>query len=231
MANREKLVLCQRYKHVMNARRHYSLSDQMCFGIDQTLRAVFANPKTTGRPYPAVNETESVMTDEQRQYSAALMRVNHSGEVCAQALYNGQEVFSRSSEIKEKMHQAAIEEGDHLAWCQLRISELGSHASYLNLLWYVGSFSIGFAAGLVGDQWSLGFLAETENQVVQHLEKHLALLPTQDKKSYKVLQQMQLDEARHRDEAIKEGASVLPSSVKFLMTIISKVMVKTAFWV
>jgi len=215
----------------MRAYRHYSIFDQMCLGLDQALRAVFDNPRTTGRAYPGACEAEPVMTGEQRQYSAALMRINHSGEVCAQALYHGQGMVSRSGVVKEKMDQAAIEEGDHLAWCMLRINELGSHASYLNLLWYLGSLSIGFAAGLVGDRWSLGFLAETENQVVRHLEKHLMLLPRQDKRSYKILQQMQLDEALHRDDAMKAGASVLPGPVKKLMSLVSKVMVKVAYWV
>lgn len=215
----------------MNTHRQYSLFDQVCFGVDQALRAVFDNPKTTGRSYPAINEMEAEMTVSQRHYSAALMRVNHAGEVCAQALYHGQAVFSHCDAVREKMHQAAIEEGDHLAWCRLRIDELGGHTSYLTLLWYLGCFSIGFTAGLVGDKWSLGFLAETESQVVQHLEKHLALLPLQDKKSYKILQQMQLDEAEHQSDAIQAGASTLPLPIKKLMSIVSKVMVKTAFWV
>lgn len=215
----------------INAFRRYSLFDQMCLGVDQALRSVFNNPKTTGRPYPAANEIEARMTHEQRKHSAALMRINHSGEVCAQALYHGQGIVSRSSLVKEKMEQASLEEGDHLAWCIMRIHELGGHASYLNLLWYIGSFSIGFTAGLVGDQWSLGFLAETENQVVKHLEKHLKLLPTEDKKSHHILKQMQLDESVHRDEAIEAGASVLPLPVKKLMTFASKVMVKTTYWI
>lgn len=215
----------------MNVQRRYSPFDHMCLGLDQALRAVFKNPRTTGRPYPAINEVEPVLTKQQRQHSAALMRINHAGEVCAQALYHGQGIVSRSIAVKEKMDQAAIEEGDHLAWCMLRLNELGSHASYLNLLWYLGSFSIGFAAGLVGDRWSLGFLAETEHQVVRHLEKHLMILPEQDKKSYKILQQMQLDEAAHRDDAMKAGASELPSPVKKLMSAVSKVMVKVSYWI
>ncbi len=214
-----------------NVFRRYSLLDQMCLGVDQALRAVFNNPRTTGRDYPAAHEKDAQMTDEQRKHSAALMRINHSGEVCAQALYHGQGIVSRSSLVKEKMEQASLEEGDHLAWCILRINELGGHASYLNLLWYIGSFSIGFTAGLVGDQWSLGFLAETENQVVKHLEKHLKLLPHEDKKSQHILKQMQLDESLHRDEAMKAGASALPLPIKKLMGLVSKVMVKTAYWI
>lgn len=210
--------------------RKYTLLDQVCVGVDQLLRTVFNNPITTGRPCPALNEVEVEMTSRQRNYSAALMRVNHAGEVCAQALYHGQAVFSHCGVVRDKMVQAAIEEGDHLAWCRLRIEELDSHTSYLNLFWYLGSFGIGFFTGLVGDHWSLSFLAETESQVVQHLEKQLALLPLQDKKSYKILEQMQLDEAEHRNDAIKAGASALPIPVRKLMSMVAKVMVKTAFW-
>src|SRR5579862_1695909 len=202
----------------MSAYRHYSLSDQICLGVDQALRAVFNNPKTVTRPCPAADEAGPAMSDKQRHYSAALMRINHSGEVCAQALYHGQGMVSRSSAVKETMNQAAIEEGDHLAWCMLRINELGGHASYLNLLWYLGSFTIGVTAGLAGDRWSLGFLAETEKQVVRHLEKHLALLPSKDQKSRKILQQMQADEAMHRDKAIQTGASTLPVPITNLMS-------------
>lgn len=215
----------------MKISRHYSLFDQVCLGIDQALRTVFDNPKTTERLYPATNEIEPPMTLLQRQHSAALMRVNHAGEVCAQALYHGQGFASHSELVKEKMNQAAIEEGDHLVWCKLRIEELNGHTSYLNLLWYLSSFSIGVIAGLVGDRWSLGFLAETEQQVVRHLEKHLTLLPQQDKKSHKVLQQMQKDEALHQEMAIKVGASELPAPIKTLMSMASKVMVNAAYWI
>jgi ubiquinone biosynthesis monooxygenase Coq7 len=215
----------------MNSLRGYSLLDQVCFGVDQALRVIFDNPSTTQRPSPVVNEVEPIMTLEQRQRSAALMRVNHSGEVCAQALYCGQRVVSRSDRVREKMYQAAIEESDHLAWCKLRIDELNGHTSYLNFFWYLGSFSIGIIAGLVGDPWSLGFVAETENQVVQHLEKQLLLLPVQDGKSYKILQRMRLDEARHQEDALQAGAFTLPLPVKKCMSIVAKIMVKTAFWI
>src|SRR4029078_1478386 len=149
-------------------------------------------------------------TDAQRKQSAALMRVNHAGEVCAQALYHGQGVVSRTSQVQEKMQLAALEEGDHLHWCRQRLEELGSHTSYLNPLWYAGSFCIGMAAGMIGDKWSLGFVAETERQVIKHLEKHLKLLPAQDQRSYTVLERMEKDEAHHRDEAIAAGANDWP---------------------
>jgi len=215
----------------MPEKRHYTLQDKICLGIDQALRAIFANPKTSGRVYPGKNEAESHLTSEQRKHAAALMRINHAGEVCAQALYHGQGLVSRRHDVKEKMQQAALEEGDHLAWCQTRLLELGSHTSYLNPCWYVGSFAIGITAGLIGDKWSLGFLAETENQVVTHLEKHLQQLPENDKRSYQILWQMREDEAQHRDDAMQFGAAKLPGLIKKIMRFTSKVMVKTAYWI
>lgn len=211
--------------------RDYSLLDQLCLNVDQALRGVFGDPITTERKYPAEKVPESSLSTEQKQHFAALMRVNHAGEVCAQALYHGQGLVSRNPKVREKMQKAAMEEGDHLAWCHQRLQELGSHTSYLNPLWYVGSFSIGLTAGVCGDQWSLGFLAETEHQVVVHLEKHLKTLRSEDQRSYKILEQMQEDEAKHRDDAVKLGAAELPEFIKRLMRLVSKVMVKTALWI
>lgn len=215
----------------MKNHRNYTKLDQICLGLDQALKSVFGNAITTERPYPANKIKEPDLTHEQRQHSASLMRVNHAGEVCAQALYHGQGLVSKRADVREKMEQAAIEEGDHLAWCAQRLTELGNHTSYLNPFWYAGSFAIGLTAGLVGDKWSLGFLAETENQVVKHLESHLKLLPPQDEKSVTILQQMQQDEAQHRDDAVKAGAAELPSFLKKLMSYASKMMVKTAYWI
>lgn len=209
--------------------RHYSLIDQFCLGVDQAVRAVFGKSETTGRVNPSSSEVESQLTIEQRSHSAGLMRVNHTGEVCAQALYHAQGLSSRNPDIKTKMQYAAIEEGDHLAWCSNRLTELGSHTSYLNPVWYAGSFVIGLTAGLIGDKWNLGFLAETEQQVVQHLKGHMKLLPSEDSKSYKILQQMQADEEQHRDDAIQAGAEHLPVFVKKLMQFTSKVMVTIAY--
>jgi ubiquinone biosynthesis monooxygenase Coq7 len=214
----------------MSQDRHYTLIDSFCLSIDQALRAVFLNAKTTGRAYPANDIIEPDLTPEQRKHSAALMRINHAGEVCAQALYHGQSLVSRRRDIKDQLQKAAIEEGDHLAWCTQRLIELGSHTSYLNPVWYAGSFAIGLTAGVVGDKWSLGFLAETENQVVTHLEKHLRLLPKEDKKSFRILQQMRQDEAEHRDYALTSGAAMLPQWIKKIMRMTSKIMVKTAYW-
>jgi 3-demethoxyubiquinol 3-hydroxylase len=215
----------------MDSSRHYSFFDRLCLGIDEAVRALTDNTKTTGKPYPAKTTQDYPLSDAQRKHSAALMRINHTGEICAQALYHGQGMVSRTSQMQEKLQHAAIEEGDHLAWCRKRLDELGSHTSYLNPFWYAGSFCIGMAAGMVGDKWSLGLVVETERQVIKHLEKHLHLLPTQDLRSYKILEQMEIDEAAHRDEAIASGARELPEMIKKSMTLASKMMVKTTYWV
>lgn len=211
--------------------RHYSTLDQFCLGLDQALRAVSGATSQPARPYPAHAQVEAELSVSQRQHVAGLMRVNHAGEVAAQALYHGQALFSRDPLIQAQMQAAAIEEGDHLAWCQTRLVELGSHTSYLNPLWYAGSFVIGMVAGCVGDKWSLGFVAETETQVVKHIDEHLQQLPEQDQKTAQVLEQMKADEALHRDTAIENGAAQLPLWIKKLMALTSKVMVKTAYWV
>lgn len=210
--------------------RQYSKLDQICLRLDQAVRAISGKSVTSARPYPGLNEPEPMLTPKQRQHVAGLMRVNHAGEVCAQALYHGQALASRSQNIQVQMQIAADEEADHLAWCHQRILELGSHASYLNPLWYAGSFVIGATAGIAGDRWSLGFVAETEYQVLKHLENHLNLLPKNDQKSAKILLQMQSDEAHHRQEAIQSGAANLPSLIKNLMRLTSKLMVKMAYW-
>jgi len=211
--------------------RDYSLLDKLCLGFDQFLRAIADNPHTTGRANPANKEPESSLSAKEKKHIAGLMRINHAGEICAQALYQGQALASRGSAMAEKLQQAAIEEGDHLAWCSQRIAELGSHVSYLNPLWYLGSFTIGLCAGIAGDKWSLGFVAETEKQVVEHLQGHLQQLPEQDQKSMKILQQMQHDEEHHRQEAVHLGAANLPRPVQQGMSWVSKIMVKTAYWV
>lgn len=210
-------------------RRQYTLLDKLCLSVDQALRAVTAATPATGRPYPAENVPESDMTDRERKHAAGLMRVNHTGEVCAQALYHGQGLATRSETIKNQMQKAANEEGDHLAWCHARLCELGSHTSYFNPFWYAGSFALGFTAGMIGDRFSLGFLAETELQVVKHLEHHIQLLKNKDHRSFKIIEQMQKDEAEHREEAIHAGASELPNIIKKLMRFTSKIMVKTAY--
>lgn len=213
----------------MNDTRQYTFLDRLCLGIDQAVRALTDNAFTTNQPYPAKDIAEATFTDSERKHAAALMRINHTGEICAQGLYHGQGVVSHSQSLHAKMQQAALEEGDHLAWCKQRLDELGSHTSYLNPLWYTGSFCIGMAAGIVGDQWSLGFVAETERQVIKHLEGHLQTLPGQDLRSYKILQQMEIDEGKHRDEAIASGANELPQPIKTIMRLMSSIMVKTVY--
>ena len=158
-----------------------------------------------------------------------MMRVNHAGEVCAQALYQGQALTARRKETRDQMKQASDEENDHLAWCRQRLKELGGHTSLLNPLWYTGSFAIGAVSGLIGDKWSLGFLAETEHQVVNHLERHLQKLPPDDSKSRLILEQMKLDEAQHETSAHNAGAADLPEPVKKLMELASIVMTTTAY--
>lgn len=211
--------------------RYYTFMDKICLGLDQAVRALTDTPKTTGAVYPGKGIEEPILSDEQRKHAAGLMRVNHAGEICAQALYHGQSVVSKTPELEAHLQAAALEEGDHLAWCKQRLDELNSHPTYLSPFWYMGSFSIGLMAGIIGDEWSLGFVAETERQVIKHLEKHLALLPADDKRSYAILQKMEMDEAKHRDEAIESGAHELPGPIKHLMGLASKVMVKTAYWI
>lgn len=211
--------------------KHYTAIDQLCLGFDQFLRALSDTPLTTGRSYPGGKEKGAALTQAETKHAAGLMRINHAGEICAQALYHGQALASRGSATGEQLRQAAIEEGDHLAWCNRRLLELGSHTSYLNPLWYLGSFCIGLTAGLAGDRWSLGFVAETEKQVVHHLQGHLKQLPEKDAKSIRILEQMQKDEEEHRHEALQLGAAHLPRWMQKMMGWVSQVMVKTAYWV
>jgi len=198
--------------------------------VDVGLRTVFAEPAAQ-RPNPALAIEDASLSDDERRLSAGLMRINHVGEVCAQALYAGQALTGRSAKVREKMQEAAAEEVDHLAWCQDRLTSLGSHTSYLNPLWFAGSFTLGITAGLMGDRWSLGFVAETENQVVRHLESHLNKLPIQDAQSRAIVTQMRDDEAKHATVAQNAGATDLPTPVKFAMKSLSKVMTAIAYWV
>lgn len=215
----------------MNQQRNFSFWDRLCLNADQILRALTDNAKTTAAPYPAKEIPELMLDEEQRKQSAALMRINHAGEICAQALYHGQAMVSRSPELQQQLQQAALEEGNHLAWCKERLNELHSYTSYLTPLWYAGSFCIGLLAGILGDKQSLGFIVETENQVEKHLAGHLDLLPSQDLRSYKIIEQMAQDEAKHRNDAMLLGATELPDIVKEAMTVTAKIMVKTAYWV
>ena len=202
-----------------------SLVDKFVCSLDNGLRSTFAKPNAK-RPSPAHKINDDPISDdyEMQELSASLMRVNHVGEVCAQALYQGQALTSRSVSVKNKMKEAADEEIDHLNWCYQRIDELNSHTSYMNPLWYIGAFSLGVAAGLAGDKWSLGFLAETEQQVVQHLEDHLVRLPEEDTISRAIVSQMVIDETEHAEMALENGAAELPIVIKKLMRLSAKVM-------
>ena len=211
--------------------RTYTPFDQLLGGLDQALRTVFGSPPEAQRPSPAAALPEADLDAGQRELAARLMRINHAGEICAQALYQGQAVTAQMPNVRDKMEQAAEEENDHLAWTAERIHELGAHTSYLNPLWYAGSFTIGAAAGLVGDKWSLGFVAETERQVVKHLDGHLERLVSADEKSRAILNQMREDEGRHATVAIEAGAAPLPEPIRQIMRLMSKVMTTTAYFI
>lgn len=215
----------------MKLTRRYSAIDGIIIGFDDFLQALNAENNPNSRQNPANEVQDTGLTAEMARKSAALMRVNHAGEVAAQALYQGQGLTARNPDVKESMQKSAQEEIDHLIWCRQRLDELDSHSSYLNPLWYLGSFSIGALAGVCGDKWSLGFVAETERQVVAHLQSHLARLPEADHKSRAILVQMQADESHHATVAVESGAAELPEPVKKLMSLCSSVMTKTAYWI
>jgi len=210
--------------------RNYSPFDQFVMNADTALRTLFGQPVTTHREYPANDISDAEFSDQEKKRIAGLMRINHSGEVSAQALYQGQSLTSKNKEIKEKLQQAALEENDHLQWTKNRLEELGNHTSVLNPLWYGGSFAIGAFAGAIGDKWNLGFVAETEHQVVKHLEEHLNKLPGGDLRSRAILEQMKIDEQQHATTAIEHGAAELPPPVKTLMAAMSKVMTGTTYY-
>jgi ubiquinone biosynthesis monooxygenase Coq7 len=201
--------------------------DRLIVGFDTALRAV-AGVHRENRPSPAQGIPESDLGSQERADAAALMRVNHVGEVCAQALYQGQALTARSTENRRALEQAAVEEEDHLAWSAERIHELGGRLSLLNPVWYAGAFALGAAAGTLGDRHSLGFLAETERQVEEHLDGHLARLSRDDRRTRAVVEAMRADEARHRQTAIALGAAELPPPVKLAMRLMAKVMTTVA---
>ena len=206
-----------------------ALIDRFIIEFDTALRSVVGGAHAH-RPTPGLDTPLSSLLDvKEREHAAGLMRVNHVGEVCAQALYQAQKLVARNPEIQQMLDHSGREEMDHLAWCETRLQELGSHTSYLNPIWYAGSFAIGLAAGLAGDKWSLGFVAETEKQVENHLEDHLEKLPTEDQRSRAIVDQMRMDEIEHGQAAISAGGAVLPESIKKFMQTISKVMTTTAY--
>jgi 3-demethoxyubiquinol 3-hydroxylase len=204
--------------------------DKLIATFDTGLRTVFAKANAS-RVRPDADIEETTLDEADKQKEAALMRINHVGEVCAQALYSGQAFTSRNPQIVSALQHAAAEETDHLAWCEARITELGGRKSLLNPIWYAGSFTLGAVAGVLNDHWNLGFLAETEQQVASHLQSHLDKLNIADTKTRAIVSQMQQDEAAHAQEAKQLGASDLPTPIKTGMKIASKIMTTTAYYV
>ena len=200
--------------------------DQLIVALDGGLRTVFAS-QHAARPYPAT-QPETELAEPARAHSVELMRINHVGEVCAQALYSGQSLTARNESVRAELELAAKEETDHLAWCEQRLNELGGRKSLLNPLWYGGAFALGAVAGALGDKWNLGFLAETERQVEAHLDGHLQQLPEQDARSRAIVEQMKVDEAKHAQTALDHGGAPLPMPVKLAMRFAADVMRKTA---
>ncbi len=210
--------------------RQYTGVDKLIHSFDQALRSLVPGSTAAHRENPGVQADAKLAVSEAR-HVAGLMRVNHSGEVCAQALYHGQALTAKLPNVRREMEQAAIEEQDHLAWCEDRLKELDSHTSLLNPVWYGLSFGMGAIAGIAGDKYSLGFVAETERQVSMHLQNHISQLPQQDERSRKILVQMNEDELHHRDTALNAGGVDLPAAVKITMTAISKLMTKTSYYI
>lgn len=211
--------------------RRYSLIDRVIAQVDVGIQTLFGSPSGTGRTSPAEGLPEPDLSKQERRHTARLMRVNHCGEICAQALYQGQAITARNPALRQALEHAAVQENDHLAWCEARLLRLGSHVSYLNPLFYIGSLGIGALAGATGDRWSLGFLAQTEEQVVQHLSKHLQRLPQQDQPSRAIVDQMRLDEGDHATAAIEAGAAPLPEPLRRLMRLSARAMTGTTYWI
>jgi len=202
--------------------------DRFIVEFDKGLRTLFSQAHSV-RPYPDANLPDAPMDEAERKNAAALMRVNHSGEICAQALYQGQALTARDPEVQQKLERAAQEETEHLAWTAKRVHELGGHLSVLNPFWYTGSLAIGALAGALGDKWNLGFLSETEQQVGRHLQSHLDRLPQQDEKSRAIVEQMYADETGHADMAKELGGAELPTPVQLAMKLNAKVMTTLSY--
>ncbi|MGB0473989.1 MAG: 2-polyprenyl-3-methyl-6-methoxy-1,4-benzoquinone monooxygenase [Porticoccaceae bacterium] len=211
------------------AQRQLSLLDKLLDQIDSGLRTSFGSAPAPNRVSPAQAIEEPELTEEQRQHAIGLMRVNHAGEICAQALYQGQALTAKLPHVGEQMRESAAEEIDHLAWCEQRIHQLGGKTSALNPVWYTMSFTLGAGAGLISDKLSLGFVAATEDQVCNHLEKHLQQLPEDDTKSRSIVEQMLVDEAQHAESALAAGGHKFPKPVKALMTLVSSAMTKSSY--
>lgn len=209
--------------------RNPTLADQLIGELDRALNNIFCK-QVSSRTYPAseADDESPELSADQKRLAAGLMRVNHSGEMAAQALYQGQSLTARDPKLVDKLRHASIEESDHLNWCRNRLDELGERPSLFDPFWYAGSFAIGMAAGIAGDRWNLGFLAETEHQVVRHLDSHLERLPANDSRSRAIVEQMKIDEQGHAELAEDLGAARLPQPVKEMMKLTSKVMTTVA---
>ncbi|WPP00388.1 2-polyprenyl-3-methyl-6-methoxy-1,4-benzoquinone monooxygenase [Pseudomonas sp. HR96] len=213
----------------MATQRHYSPIDRLLLQADTAMRTLLPFSGAPSRPSPALVRAETKLSEEDSRHAAGLMRINHTGEVCAQALYQGQALTAKLPQVRKAMEHAAEEEVDHLAWCDQRIRQLGSHTSVLNPLFYGMSFGIGAVAGLVSDRVSLGFVAATEHQVCKHLDEHLVTLPVDDEKSRAILEQMRTDEQQHAESALDAGGYRFPAPVKFGMSLLAKVMTKSTY--
>jgi ubiquinone biosynthesis monooxygenase Coq7 len=209
--------------------RRLSLLDKLITEADSVMRTITSRGNQAGRNSPSEGHRDAELSERERAHVAGLMRVNHTGEVCAQALYQGQALTAKLPTVREEMQQAAAEEVDHLVWCEERLRELGSHTSYLNPAWYGMSFALGAIAGAIGDKVSLGFVAATEERVCSHLKEHLKQLPEDDRKSQLILQQMLQDEQRHGDNALAAGGTDFPRPVKDAMSAVSQVMTRTSY--
>ena len=213
----------------MASPRHTPPLDRLIVGVDKALRVV-AGVAASSRPYPAARSEDAELSEPERRHSAGLMRVNHVGEVCAQALYNSQAQFAKTDEMAAQFAKAGVEEEDHLAWTAQRLAELGSQRSLLNPLWYAGAYALGTVAAVLGDRRSLGFVVETERQVEEHLASHLTSLPPQDAKSRAIVEQMRVDEIEHGAAAQALGAKTTPPPVRAVMKVMGKVMTTTAYY-
>jgi ubiquinone biosynthesis monooxygenase Coq7 len=220
-----------------NAMKQYTQLDRFISQFDTTIKTLFGGIEAQAtRPSPADNPNDSLDSDaaldnSERLQSARLMRVNHCGEICAQALYQGQALTAKNPTIKVLLNHSAEEEKDHLAWCEQRLTQLDSHTTYLGPFFYAGSFAIGVTAGALGDQWNLGFVGETEKQVEQHLASHLEKISTADLKSRAIIKQMQQDEINHGNTAMNAGGATLPKPIQAVMQLTSKAMTATTYWV
>ena len=209
--------------------RDFSPTDQLLMNVDQALRTLFGRPQVTERPNPATPLPEAELGKSERDHIGRLMRINHTGEVCAQALYQGQALTARDPAVRKSMERSAAEENDHLDWCEQRVEELGGHLSLLNPFWYAGSFALGAVAGVAGDKWSLGFVAETEKQVEGHLDEHLGQVPQQDRRTRAILEQMKTDEIEHGQKALDHGGAKLPGPIRGLMKATAKIMTTSVY--